>query len=266
MLLKVQEREVYAGTGGRPFAPDRPALVFIHGAGLDHTCWQLQSRWFAWHGWSVLAVDLPGHGRSPGPPCASIPDLVAFTEALIAAAGLAKAALVGHSMGAIVALETAAKAPEKVSHLALLGIASAMPVHPNLLKSARDNPPAAYDMMTGWCHSPPAKLGGNTAPGLWLTGGSRALLGQAQPGSLAVDLAACDAWKSGAEAAAKVACPTLFLSGESDVMTPARKAAELAKLIVGAKSVTLPNAGHMMMSEQPDKTLDALIAHLGAAA
>ncbi len=265
MLLTVEGREVYAGTGGRPFTPSRPALVFIHGAGLDHTCWQLQSRWFAWHGWSVLAVDLPGHGRSAGPPRESIADLVTFIEALLAAAGVEKAALVGHSMGAIVALETAAKAPAKVSHLALLGIASAMPVHPNLLKSARDNPPAAYDMMTGWCYSPPAKLGGNTAPGLWMTGGARALLGQGQQGALAVDLAACNEWKSGAEAAAKVQCPTLFLSGESDVMTPARKSAELAKLVPGAKSITLPRSGHIMMSEQPDATLDALIAHLGAA-
>jgi pimeloyl-ACP methyl ester carboxylesterase len=265
MLLTVEGREVYAGTGGRPFAPERPAMVFIHGAGLDHTCWQLQSRWFAWHGWSILAVDLPGHGRSAGPPRESIPDLVSFIEALLASAGVTKAALVGHSMGAIVALETAAKAPSKVSHLALLGIASAMPVHPSLMKSARENPPAAYDMMTGWCHSPPAKLGGNTAPGLWMTGGSRALLGHGQQGALAVDLEACNAWKSGPEAVAKVQCPTLFLSGENDVMTPARKAAELAKFVAGAKSIMLPRAGHMMMSEQPDATLDALIAHLGAA-
>jgi pimeloyl-ACP methyl ester carboxylesterase len=265
MLLQVDGREVYAGTGGRPFALERPALVFIHGAGLDHTCWQLQSRWFAWHGWSVLAVDLPGHGRSAGPPRESIADLVAFVEALLAAAGVEKAALVGHSMGAIVALETAAKAPARISHLALLGVASAMPVHPNLLSNARENPAAAYDMMTGWCHSAPAKLGGNTAPGLWMTGGSRALLGQAKEGALAVDLAACDAWKSGMDVAANVQCATLFLSGENDVMTPARKAAELAKLVPGAKSVTLPRCGHMMMSEQPDAVLDALIAHLGAA-
>ncbi len=265
MQLMVEGREAYAGTGGRSFAPERPAMVFIHGAGLDHTCWQLQSRWFAWHGWSVLAIDLPGHGRSAGPARESIPDMVAFVESLLGAAGVAKAALIGHSMGAIVALEMAAKVPAKVSHLALLGIASAMPVHPNLLKSARENPSAAYDMMTGWCHSPLAKLGGNTAPGLWLTGGSRALLGHGAEGTLAIDLAACDAWKSGPEAAAKVQCPTLFLSGESDVMTPARKAAELAKLVPGAKSVTLQRCGHMMMSEQPDAVLDTLIAHLGAA-
>jgi pimeloyl-ACP methyl ester carboxylesterase len=265
MNLTVDGRTVFAATGGRPFDAARPAVIFIHGAGLDHSCWQLQSRWFAWHGWSVLAIDLPGHGRSAGPARESIAKLVTFVDALLAAAGVAKAALVGHSMGAIAALEAAAKAPAKVSHLALLGIASAMPVHPSLLKSAREDPAVAYDMMTGWCHSPPAKLGGNTAPGMWMTGGSRALLGHGHEGVLALDLAACDAWKSGAEAAAQVQCPTLFLSGENDVMTPARKAAELAKLVPGAKSVILPRCGHMMMSEQPDATLDALIAHLGAA-
>ena len=264
MRLTVDGRGVYAGTGGRPFDPARPVMVFIHGAGLDHTCWQLQSRWFAWHGWSVLAVDLPGHGRSEGPPRDTIAGMVAFIEALIAASGAPRAALVGHSMGAIAALETAAKAPDKVSHLALLGIASSMPVHPNLLRDARENPSAAYDLMTGWCHSPPAKLGGNTAPGMWMTGGSRALLGHAQEGALAIDFTACNAWTTGAEAAGKVQCPTLFLSGASDVMTPARKAAELARLIPQSKSVTLAGCGHMMMSEQPDAVLDALIAHFRA--
>lgn len=265
MELTVDGATVFAGTGGRPFDAGRPAAVFIHGAGLDHTCWQPQSRWFAWHGWSVLALDLPAHGRSAGTPLASIPDMVAWVTRVLAAAGVARAALVGHSMGAVIALETAAAHPDLVSHLALLGIASAMPVHPSLLASARDAPQAAYDIMTGWCHSPTAKLGGNKAPGLWVTGGTRALLGHGHDGALGFDMAACNAWTSGPDAAPRVACPTLFLSGASDVMTPARKAAELARLVPGARCVTLPGCGHMMMSEEPDAVLDALISHLGAA-
>ena len=74
MLLQVDGHGVYAATGGMPFDAARPTVIFLHGAGLDHTCWQLASRWFAWHGHSVLAVDLPGHGRSSGaPPCLKDP-------------------------------------------------------------------------------------------------------------------------------------------------------------------------------------------------
>lgn len=265
MRVDVDGISIFAGTGGRPFDAARPAVVLIHGAGLDHTCWPLQSRWLAWHGWSALAIDLPGHGRSGGAALGSIADMVAFIGRFLDAAGVGEAALVGHSMGAVIALETAAAAPERVTKLALLGAATDMPVHPSLLELSRTDPAKAYDLMTGWCHSPAAKLGRNTAPGLWLTGGTRALLGQGHAGALAVDLAACAAWPGGAAAAPKVRCPTLVLSGDGDVMTPAKKGAALATLVPGARMVTLAGCGHMMMSEQPDRVLDALIAHLGTA-
>lgn len=266
MQLEIDGHRLYAATGGRDFDPGRPAVMFIHGAGLDHVCWQLQSRWFAWHGWSVLSIDLPGHGRSEAPLLATIGAMADCIARLIAAAGIAKAALVGHSMGAAIALETAARVPEPVSHLALLGISASMPVHPALLAAAKDEPANAYDMMTGWCHSPAAKLGGHPAPGLWMTGGSRALLGRNHPGVLASDLAACNAWATGSAAARKVVCPTHFILGTADVMTPPKKGAELAALIAGATTTTLPGCGHIMMAEAPDAVLDALIAHLGARA
>jgi len=264
MKVRVAGHEVYAATGGRPFDATRPTIVFIHGAGLDHTCFGLQSRWFAWHGWSVLAVDLPGHGRSGGEPLASVAAMGDWVLALLGAAGVAKAALAGHSMGAVIALETAAKAPERVTHLALLGVSSAMAVHPALLTAARETPAQAYDMMTGWCFANPAKLGGNTAPGLWMTGGARALFDHNRAGALATDLAACAAWTTGLASAKTVGVPTLLVLGAQDVMTPARKGQELAAAIAGATSVVIPDCGHMMMQEAPDATLDALIGHLGA--
>ena len=265
MQLDVDGHRVFAATGGRAFDVRKPAVIFIHGAGLDHVCWQLQSRWFAWHGWSSLAIDLPAHGRSEGSPLASIDAMADWVVRLIGVAGLEKAALVGHSMGAVIALETAARAPSRVSHLSLLSVSSSMPVHPGLLAAAKDEPEKAYDMMTAWCHSAPAQLGGHPAPGLWMTGSSRALLDYNQPGVLASDLAACNAWSTGATSAKKITCPTQFILGSDDVMTPAKKGAELAALVAGAKVTNIPRCGHIMMAEAPDAVLDALKAHLGAA-
>jgi pimeloyl-ACP methyl ester carboxylesterase len=263
MRFKVHGHDVYAATGGKPFDPAMPAIIFVHGAGLDHTCWQLQARWFAWHGWSVLALDLPGHGRSAGPPLPSIAAMRDWLLAVMAAAQVEKAALVGHSMGAVIALETAAHAPHLVDGLALLGVSSAMAVHPSLLAAARDEPDRAYDMMTGWCFGPAAKLGRNTAPGLWMTGGARALLDRNLDGVLASDLAACAGWTTGLDSARRVAAPTLAILGAHDVMTPARKGEALVAAVACARTVVLPDSGHMMMLEAPDATLDALIGHYG---
>jgi len=114
MRLRVNGSEIFAATGGRDFDPALPAMVFLHGAGFDHTVWALLARAFAYHGFGVLAPDFPGHGRSAGAPLSSIAALADWTAALIEAAGLRSASLVGHSMGSLVALETAARQPAKV--------------------------------------------------------------------------------------------------------------------------------------------------------
>ncbi len=204
MQLAVDGRKVYAATGGRPFDRALPATVFLHGAGCDHTVWQLPARWFAWHGASVLAVDLPGHGRSEGPPLTSIAELGGWVGRLLDAAGLDTAALVGHSMGAAIALDAAAALGPRIVRVALLGTAASIPVHKDLLAAAREEPQRAYEMMTAWAHGVDAKLGGHPVPGLWMTGGTLALFARNAPGVLHTDLAACAAWQSGAESARRV--------------------------------------------------------------
>ncbi|MCC7272798.1 MAG: alpha/beta hydrolase [Alphaproteobacteria bacterium] len=258
MDLVVDGRPVFAATGGRPFDPDGAAVVLLHGAGMDHTAWGLQTRWLAHHGRRVLAVDLPGHGRSPGPALPTIPDLAHWVVRLIDAAGARQVALAGHSMGALAALAAAAAAPDRVRALALLGVTPEMPVHPELIAAAAAGEPLAAALMCAWGYGARAQLGGHRAPGLWMVGGGLRLIGEADPAALATDLRACAAYDGALAAAAAVRCPTLLLLGADDRMTPAGRAKPLAAAIAGARTTVLPGCGHMMMIERPDETLAAL--------
>jgi len=250
--------KIFAGTGGRALDPAFPLVVFLHGAGLDHTVWALLARWFAHRGFGVLAPDLPGHGRSEGEPLATIAAMADFTAALIATAGARNASLVGHSMGSLLALETAVRHPDKVAALGLIAAAAAMPVSPDLLKAAEANDPAAIDMVSIWGFGAAAGIGGSLAPGAWMLGAGRRLLERARPGVLFRDLAACNAYRDGLASAAKVRVPATLVLGERDLMTPAKAGRELAAALPGARVVTLKGAGHMLMSERPDEVLAAL--------
>ena len=258
MQAMVDGQSVFAADYGRPSEPDGLGIVFVHGAGMDHSVWTLQARWFAWHGWNALAVDLPGHGRSAGEALATIEAAAARLGRFLDAAGAARAWLVGHSMGALIALEAAAWAPERVAGLVLLGAAARMPVHAALLAAAAHSPKLATALVASWGFGPHGHLGGNRAPGMWMLGAGLRLLERARPGVLHADLAACNAYEGGEAAAAAVRCPTLILIGRDDRMTPAREGRKLAGLIRGAETVELADCGHMPMAEQPDAVLDAL--------
>ena len=264
MKLTVQNNKIFAATGGRVLAPELPLVIFLHGSGMDHTVWNLQTRYFAFHGYSVLAIDFPGHGRSEGLPLESIEQMADWIPELISKAieasgsGLECASLVGHSMGALVALECAARYPEKVRALCLMGVSAKMAVHPVLLEAALKDDPIAYDLVTSWGHGPAGHLGRTPVPGLSLIGGGRALLSSAPKGVLGVGLTACDAYQNGMSAAGKVRCSTLCIIGSDDNMTPPRNGMELASAISKAKFHLIQDCGHMMMLENSDESLKAL--------
>ena len=262
MDVTVDGKRAFAATGGQPFAAGRRSVVFIHGGGLDHTVWALQTRYFAYHGRNVLAVDLPGHGRSAGPALDSVPAMADWIMALLDALAIGEAALVGHSMGSLVAFDAAGRYPSRVTALALLGTSIPMPVADMLLDAAENNDHAAFDMVTLWGHSRAGQTGCNRAPGLWMTGGAVSLLERSAPGVLHATLAAANDYRDGLDVAGGIQCPTLLVLGASDAMTPARAAGPLAEAIPGARVITLPGCGHMMMAEQPDAVLDALISIL----
>jgi pimeloyl-ACP methyl ester carboxylesterase len=260
MQLSVNGVEAFVANGGREFDASQPAIVLLHGAGFDHTIWALHSRWFAHHGYGVLAPDLPGHGRSAGAPLRTIAEMADWTAALLDNAGVSNAKLVGHSMGSLIALETAARHPAKVSALGLIGTAAAMSVGPDLLKAAEANDHAAVDMVSIWGLGFRAELGGSLAPGLWMHSGAQRVLERCRPGVLFNDLSACNAYQDALAAAATITVPTTLVLGERDMMTPVRAGKALAAALPNARTVVLPGAGHMMMVERPDELLAALQA------
>ncbi len=263
MDLIVSGERVSVTIGGQRPDPNRPLLVFLHGAALDKTVWQLQTRYFAHHGFSVMAVDLPGHGNSEGVPLFSIEENAEWVARLVEAAGYPRAHLVGHSMGGLIALETAARQPAAVSSLTLSGPAAAIPVHPALLSAAEADDHLAYDLMASWGHGRRSHLGGHQTPGLWMMGATIRLWERSQPGVLAIDLVACNSYRGGSAAAAAVQCPVLLVSGSADVMTPFKAAAPLRRNLADVREVMIEGAGHIMMIEQPDAVIDALAAFLG---
>src|SRR6267142_1243077 len=218
MQLSVNGVDTFVATGGQPFDASLPAVVMLHGAGFDHSTWALHSRWFAHHGFSVLAPDLPGHGRSSGSALPTIAEMADWTAALIEAAGAPKARLVGHSMGSL----------------------------------------SAIDMVSIWGLGFAAELGGSLAPGLWMHSGAQRVLQQCRPGVLFRDLAACNAYQNALAAAAQVVVPTTFILGERDMMTPAKAGKTLAAALPNSRTIVLRGAGHMMMAERPDELLAAL--------
>jgi pimeloyl-ACP methyl ester carboxylesterase len=262
MRFAVDGRAAYAYTGARPLDPAQPCVVFVHGAGNDHSVWALQSRYFAHHGRNVLAVDLPGHGRSAGPALASVASIAAWLAAALETLAIERYAVVGHSLGALAALALAARPAASVDALALLGPAAPMTVSDPLLEAAANDAALAAALISGWSHAPSHQLGRNPVPGFWMTGQARRLLERTPPGVLHTDLLACHRYADAVTDARSVGCPVLFILGARDVMAPPRQAASLQAAVPAARSVMLPDAGHAMMAEEPDAVLDALRAFL----
>jgi pimeloyl-ACP methyl ester carboxylesterase len=260
--LTVNDHLAYAYTGGRPFDPSLPVVVFIHGAEHDHCVWVLQTRYLAHHGHAVLAVDLPGHGRSAGAPLASVEAMADWIVALLDAAGVARAALVGHSMGSLIAVECAARHPSRVSAIALVGTAFPMKVSDELLTATRDDEPLAQDMVNIWSHSAYAHYPSTPGPGFWVMGENLRLMQRQKPGVMYTDFKACNDYANGLTAAAAVACPALLVTGRRDIMTPPRAARDLGTALRNARTVDIAGSGHALMSEKPDEVLDALRAFL----
>ena len=272
MYLTVNQAQTYCYTGSKEFDAAKPTIVFIHGVLNDHSVWILQTRYLAHHGFNVLAVDLPGHGKSAGEAPSSVEEAADFIAALLDAAGVQTAALVGHSWGSLIALEAAARLKERVSHLVLVGTAHPMRVSPALLEASINHPEQAIKLVNVFSRStlapPPSVLG----PGTWVYGASIALARRVLASNSKVNVfhrgfVACDRYANGELAMAQITCPVLFVLSALDQMTPPKAAQGLLQAGRSAgkavQVVSLP-VGHNQMTEAAEGLLAALKSFLSS--
>ncbi len=274
MDIPLNGHTLYAYTGGKAFNPAQPTAVFIHGVLNDHSVWILQTRALAHHGWNVLAIDLPGHGRSGGDAPASVEQAADAVAALLDALELKQAALIGHSWGSLIALEAAARLRERVSHLVLVGTAFPMKVSPALIDASLHQPLKALTMVNVFSRSTLAPVPSALGPGTWVYGagmalGKRVLASNTHVNVFHRGFVACDSYANGETAMGHVNCPVLFVLGAQDQMTPPKAAQGLINVAKAAgNTVQVVNVpcGHHQMSEAPEETLAALRVFLSPSA
>ncbi len=259
MYITLDGADYYAYTGTHTPDAGLETVVFMHGASMDHTVWAHQSRYFAYHGFNVLALDLPGHKFSDGKLLDRIEDMAVWLNRVINTLESRNIHLVGHSMGALITLEAAAnfcKSSHVLKSLSLVGFCFPMSVAPVLMNAARDDPGTAYAMMTEWSHA--SRIGGEPVPGFWSAGMQMSMMENSPSGSIYSNLQACHNYSAGKEALDRIDCPILFVSGERDKMAPAKLAVREAGRNEKSDIVLIPGGGHNIMSEAPDGVLDCL--------
>jgi pimeloyl-ACP methyl ester carboxylesterase len=269
MIVSIDSNEIFVGQGGVAWDADKRTLVLLHGAGMDRTIWVLLARYFARHGFNVVTPDLPGHGASKGEVLTSIDDQADFLWSLLdhlqQEHGLPEKPVVlgGHSMGALIVAAAAGQYPDRTEHLLMFGAGYPMPVGQPLLDAAKANEQAAVAMIAIYSHCFSSQLGHNHVAGISIINASMALLERAAPGVLYADLQACNEYAGLAQAAYSYGQgKTTLIVGDSDRMTPMKMSQGLAKEL-SADLKVLKNCGHMVMSEQPEQTLQAVKSALG---
>jgi len=260
MELDVNGQNTYAATGGKDFDTGKPTVLFVHGSGLDHRSWALQTRWFAYNGYSVLAPDFPGHSLSTGEALESIEAQGSWLVDFLEAAGVEAAHVVGHSQGFLCALELAKKAPSKVTSLSGIGTAAAIPVNPALIETALESTARAADMMLQWGFGQKAQMGISAVPGMQPIAIGRQIMAS---NPLAVDLQCCANYENGDAVAASINIPSQLILAGQDRMTPLKAGKALANTM-NAKVTVIEGYGHMLPIEAPKQCLVSLRDFIGS--
>lgn len=262
MYFEVSGKQVFATTGGKPFDNNKPTVIFLHGSGFDHTVWDLQSRFFAFRNYTVLALDLPGHTNSEGPALESIEAMADWLNDVVETLDAKNISLVGHSQGSLVTLEFASRYSQRLRSVSLTASGLATPVNDVLLDAAENDPEAAIAMMLSWGFGPAGHLHEGPVSGNSMVAAGRKVLRGNIPHALATDLNACNNYKNGIAAAHNVAAPVQVIVAGKDRMAPARATTQLIEHLNDPEVALIAEIGHIIPQEAPDQCRSLLKAFI----
>ncbi|MCP4184115.1 MAG: alpha/beta hydrolase [Hyphomicrobiales bacterium] len=251
MRFEINGNQVFASTGGRNPKPGQQWIIFVHGAGASHVVWSQQVRSFAYNGFNVLAVDLPGHAESIGEPYENVEEICDWLVSVMDFLNIDEAHLVNHSMGGLISLELAAKNPHRVKSVVFIATAMEIPVNDVLIEVSKTNPPKAYDMMHSGFFGRYGQMHDCSVPGTSLLGSSFQIMHHNPETALNTDLIICASYKGGAMAASKILCPTLCLLAGDDAMVRLKSGLMLADALSDSQLHIFEGAGHTLMGEVP---------------
>jgi len=235
---------VFVSTGGMDFDEEKSSILLIHGSGLTHIVWSLHEQFYALQGFNVLSVDLPGHGNSEGPSLRSIEEISDWVKSLMNVLDIKKIIIIGHSQGCLVGIDFASRYPNLINDLVLVAGSYKMPVNQDLIDYAEAGDEKVILLMMKWGYEgSKAFIGGN--PVKKIINSSREIREV-----LAVDLNACNNYKSGKESLEKINCPTLCIFGDLDKMVPLEVGNKMASMIKNSEKKIINNCGHMIIFEK----------------
>ncbi|MHB8770603.1 MAG: alpha/beta fold hydrolase [Syntrophales bacterium] len=236
--------------------PDRRTLVFIHGSGGDHTNW-IQQYTPLKTAYTIVALDLPGHGQSEGPGERSVAAYCGWVKRILDGLGVVKPVMVGHSLGAAICLDFAVRYGDTAAAVVPVGGGLKMPVNPLILEGLRNDPGAIIALAGKLSVAKPNRER--------LSGLLTDALSRVDPEIIHGDFSACDGLDVTA-AIAGIRIPVLVVCGADDKMTPPSLSQGVRDGIPGARLALIEEAGHFVMLENPaafNAALTDFVASLG---
>lgn len=239
--LMLDDRPVGLEAGRRGLKPGRPTLILVHGAGGSRLTWRRQTRPLD-KDINIAALELPGHGESPGPPLDSIAGYADWTTRVLEALPLAtRPVLGGISMGGAVAMETALARPDLLAGLILISTGARLGPDPDLVQHLEKDFSGAISRFVESIFTP------KTNPATVRQ--SFEVMTAAGPEIILADLR-CGHDFNRRNQVRNIQVPALVLCGEQDRLTPPELSIFLAGNIAGARLEIIKRAGHMLHIEQ----------------